>query len=335
VTVKTELAPVKPIEPEAWVELTEMRAQLTHRSPDGRLTPITLSIFDGDRTGRQRPAMSIRATPTTLELACKDDTAKGGRVECPTFVATPAGVLEIKGSATPKRLNIEAKGDLDFRQIAPLFDTTLDRLQGSAALTASISGTFEKPNYEAELRLDKVSAQPLGNDTILEAPTGLIRIANGSLGFTDVKVRVRDEQRDEAGEINIKGKHHADGLKPIAWGVLIDGKIAGKMLLVAAPGAISQAAGLARIEGDLMLTGRGSRPTISGTIDFGGLPPCVAAVGTPKDAPLDDGNCRKAGEREKPLSIIPRGVRREFVFNSGSVDIDTEIRTTSRRSTSR
>ncbi|MDQ3334254.1 MAG: translocation/assembly module TamB [Myxococcota bacterium] len=319
VTVKTELAPVKPIEPEAWVELTEMRAQITHRSPDGRLTPLTLSVFD--RSNGERPAMSIRATPTTIELACRDDKAKGGRVECPTHVATPAGILEIKGSATPKRLNIEAKGDLDFRQIAPLFDSTLERLQGTAALTASISGTFEKPNYEAEVRLDKVSAQPLGNDTILEAPTGLIRLANGSLGFTDVKVRVRDEQRDEAGEINIKGNITLDGLKPIAWGVLIDGKIAGKMLLVAAPGAISQAAGLARIEGDLMLTGKGPRPTISGTIDFGALPPCPGT----KEQLDDGGHCRKAGERHKPLSIIPRGVRREFVFNSGSVDLDTEL----------
>jgi len=319
VTVKTELAPPKPIEPEAWIELTEMRAQIMHRSPDGRLTPLTLSVFD--RSNGARPAMSLRATPTTVELACKDPDAKGGRVECPTYVATPAGILEIKGSATPKRLNLEARGDLDFRQIAPLFDNTLERLQGTAALTASISGTFENPNYEAELRLDQVSAQPLGNDTILEAPSGLIRVANGSLGFTDVKVRVRDEQRDEAGEINIKGNITLDGLRPVAWGVLIDGKIAGKMLLVAAPGAISQAAGLARIEGDLMLTGKGPKPTISGTIDFGALPPCTGTT----DQLADGGQCRKAGEQHHPLSIIPRGVRREFVFNSGSLDIDTEI----------
>lgn len=319
VTVKTVLAPPQPVEPEAWIELTEMRAQLTHRSPDGRLTPLMLNVFD--TTNGKRPAMSIRATPSTLELACKDADAPGGRVECPTYVATPAGVLELKGSATPKRLNIEARGDLDFRQLAPLFDDTLERLQGTAALTASVSGTFEKPNYEAELRLDKVSAQPLGNDTILEAPSGLIRIANGSLGFTDVKVRVRDEQRDEAGEINIKGNITLDGLSPVAWGVLIDGKIAGKMLLVAAPGAISQAAGLARIEGDLMITGKGPKPTISGTIDFGALPPCPGAA----IQLADGGACRKAGEPHRPLSIIPRGVRREFVFNSGSIDLDTEI----------
>jgi TamB, inner membrane protein subunit of TAM complex len=314
VTVKTELAPPKPIEPEAWLELTEMRAQLTHRSPDGRLTPLTISVFD--RSNGARPAMSVRATPTTIELACRDDKAKGGRTECPTYVATPAGIVELKGSAQPKRLSIEAKGDLDFRQIAPLFDNVLERLQGTAALTASISGTFAKPNYEAELRLDKVSAQPLGNDTILEAPSGLIRVANGSLGFTDVKVRVRDEQRDEAGEINIKGNITLDGLSPVAWGVLIDGKIAGKMLLVAAPGAISQAAGLARIEGDLMLTGKGPRPTISGTIDFGALPTCTKTETT---------NCREPGEQNHSLSIIPRGVRREFVFNSGSIDLDTAL----------
>jgi hypothetical protein len=316
VTVKTELAPKQPAEPEAWIELTEMRATLTHRSPDGRLTPLTINVFDHDDRGA---ALSARATPTSLELSCKDPDAKGGRKECSTWVATPAGVVEIKGSATPKRLNIEARGNLDFRQLAPLFDNTLERLNGTAALTAAVSGTYDKPNYEAELRLDKVSAQPLGGDTILEAPSGLIRIANGSLGFTDVKVTVRDEQRDEAGELNIKGNITMDGLKPVAWGLLIDGKIAGKMLLVAAPDAIAQAAGLARIEGDLMLTGKGPRPTISGTIDFGALPACPGSG----DVLPDGGACRKAGEQHRPLSIIPRGVRREFVFNSGTIDIDT------------
>ncbi|MBA3396632.1 MAG: translocation/assembly module TamB domain-containing protein [Deltaproteobacteria bacterium] len=318
ITVKTELAPVTPIEPEAWIELTEMRATVTHRSADGRLTPLTLSVFD--RSNGQRPAMSLRATPSSLELACKDPGAKGGRVECPTFVATPAGILEIRGSASPKRISLLARGDLDLRQIAPLFDTTFEELKGVAALTASVSGTYEQPNYEAELRLENVSAQPVGGDTILEAPSGLIRLANGSLGFTDVKVQVRDRHRDEAGELHIKGNITLDGLKPVGWGILIDGKIAGKMLLVAVPSAVSQASGLARIEGDLLLSGKGPRPTISGTIDFAPLPVCPKG----EERMADGAECRQATEQHRPLTIIPRGVRRELTFATGSVDIDTE-----------
>jgi len=318
VTVKTELAPVRPIEPEAWIELTELRGTITHRSADGRLTPLTLSVFD--RSNGQRPAMSVRATPSTIELACKDEAAPGGRSECSTWVATPAGIVELRGAASPNRLALQAVGELDLRQIAPLFDTTFEDLRGTAALNASISGTFLTPNYEADLRLKDVSAQPVGGDTILEAPSGLIRVANGSLGFTDVKVQVRDQHRDEAGELHIKGNITLDGLSPVGWGVLIDGKIAGKMLLVAAPSVISQASGLARIEGDLLLSGKGPQPTISGTIDFAPLPVCPDGA----DRMADGAECRKAGDQHRPLAIIPRGLRRELTFATGTIDIDTE-----------
>ncbi|MBA3821576.1 MAG: translocation/assembly module TamB domain-containing protein, partial [Deltaproteobacteria bacterium] len=318
ITVKTELAPKQPVEPEAWIELTELRATVTHRSADGRLTPLTLSVFD-DSNG-QRPAMSLRATPSSIELACKDPAAKGGRFECPTFVATPAGILELRGSASPKRLSLAAFGDLDLRQLAPLFDATFEDLRGIAALTASVSGTYDKPNYEAALELKGVAAQPVGGDTILEAPSGLIKLANGSLGFTDVKVQVRDQHRDEAGELHIKGNITFDGLTPVGWGVLIDGKVAGKMLLVAVPDLVSQASGLARIQGDLLLHGKGPRPTISGTIDFSPLPVCPAGA----ERLPDGAECRQASEQHRPLAVIPRGVRRELTFGSGSVDIDTE-----------
>ena len=44
--MKTELFPAKPVEPEAWVELTELVAIVKHRGADGRLTPLRLSVID-------------------------------------------------------------------------------------------------------------------------------------------------------------------------------------------------------------------------------------------------------------------------------------------------
>ncbi len=321
VTVKTELMPVKPVEPEAWVELDEVVAIVNHRSADGRVVPLRLSVID--QQPGARPAVSIRATPSSVELACKNPTAPGGREPCTTKVATPAGVITIRGHAAPSSVAIEADGTLDLALIAPLLDTRFDEASGTVHLAASVSGTFAKPSYEAAIDLDPngvwkndpkaanpVRLRPVGGETVLEAPTGLIKLANGSLGFTDVIMQVRDQHLDEKGELHVKGNILLDGLTPASWSVLISGKLAGKMLLVAVPGFVSQAGGLATIDGDLILSGKGTLPLISGTLSF--------------DPPADNPKLR-------PISLIPRGVRRELSFTHGSIDIETTVASDLRR----
>lgn len=315
ITVKTELLPVKPVEPEAWIELDEVVAIVNHRSADGRIVPLRLSVID--QQPGARPAVSIRATPSSIELACRNSTAPGGREPCTTQVATPAGVITIRGHAAPTSVAIEADGTLDLALIAPLLDTRFDEASGTVHLAASVSGTFAKPSYEAAIDLDPngiwkndpkaanpVRLRPVGGDTVLEAPTGLIKLANGSLGFTDVIMQVRDQHLDEKGELHVKGSIRLDGLTPADWGLLISGKIAGKMLLAAVPGFVSQAGGLATIDGDLILSGKGAMPLVSGSLSF--------------DPPEDNPKLR-------PISLIPRGVRRELSFTHGSIDIETTV----------
>jgi hypothetical protein len=321
ITVKTELLPVRPVEPEAWIELDEVVAIVNHRSTDGRMVPLRLSVID--QQPGARPAVSIRATPSSIELACKNPAAPGGREPCTTKVATPAGVITIRGHAAPSSVAIEADGTLDLALIAPLLDTRFDEASGTVHLAASVSGTFATPSYEAAIDLDPngiwkndpksanpVRLRPVGGETMLEAPTGLIKLANGSLGFTDVIVQVRDQHLDEKGELHVKGSIRLDGFTPADWGLLISGKLAGKMLLVAVPGFVSQAGGLATIDGDLILSGKGSMPLVSGSLSF--------------DPPADNPKLR-------PISLIPRGVRREVSFTSGSIDIETTVASDLRR----
>ncbi|MGN6110843.1 MAG: hypothetical protein ACTHU0_37420, partial [Kofleriaceae bacterium] len=318
VTVKTELAPLRPVEPEAWVELSELWAIYNHRSSDGRRTPLRMSVVSP--SGRSpATAVSVRITPSTVELACKDPDAPGGRTPCTTKIGTPAGIVEVKGHVTPKSITINAGGTLDLSLLGSLADTMFDEVSGQAELKASIGGTFDKPTYEAALELKGALARPLGGDTVIEAPSGLIKLANGSLGFTDVRLHVRDQHRDESGELHVKGNIALDGLTPTSWGVLISGKLAGKMLLVAAPGLVSSASGLARIDGDLLLTGTGARPTISGTLVFDPVPACRQGAPTAPDGT----ECRPAGEVQRSFALIPRGVRRELTFTRGSIDLET------------
>jgi hypothetical protein len=312
VTVRTDLQPTngQPAQPEAWVELDEAEAILNHRTRDGRRMPIRFQMVP--RSDREK-ALSLRVTPSTLEMACRDKTVPAGRVPCPARLVTPAGVVEISGGATQSQMQLSALGtSLDLRRLAPLFENQLEDISGTLELSAKVGGTFAKPTYEASLEVkDQVSVRLPGGESVLQVlgprtvdgeklPGAQIKIANGTIGFGSFTISVKDERKDEQGELHVSGSLALAGLKPASWGLLIDGKIAGKMLSAIAPGALAQGSGLARI--DAALGGKGELPKINATLTF-----------DPEE-----------GTRAQPLAIFPRGVRREIALLGGSIEITTE-----------
>ena len=302
VTLRTELAPLngKPAQPEAWVEITELEGILDHRSREGRTTPLRFKL----RPATTDPfAMSLRVTPATIELACRDVNAPKGRRPCPARLDTPAGVVTIEGNATQSQTNLHATGNLDLRRLSPLLESQLDDITGSLDLDAIVTGTFDAPKYQVELAIhDQINVVPTGVDTTLQIlPGGQLKLADGILGINQLKLTVKDPHANEQGALNIKGTIGLAGFKPATWGLLIDGQIAGKMLLAIAPNAFSAASGLATIDGSLSLSGHGALPEVNGSVSFD---------------PAKD-------VRATPLSVIPRGVRKEIELLGGSIDIST------------
>jgi hypothetical protein len=319
VSVHTELAPAggKKPEPEAWIEITELEGILDHQSRDGRRVPLRFSLVTG---APGQYAMSLRVTPKTIELACRNPSAPGGRVPCPAKLDTPAGIVAIEGGAAQAQMNLVANGELNLAKLAPLLENQLDSIDGILTLHGDVKGTVDAPQYAVELTVkDTVTVRPAGGDSDLEVlgphkeadpddpkqqvdvPGGQVMLANGSLGFNGFTVRVKDERKGEEGELHVKGVIGLADLRPAKWGLLIDGKISGKMLLALAPTSISQASGLAHIDGDLWLMGTGPLPLVRGTIAFDPTP----------DSP-------------SPLALVPRGLRREIELVRGSIGIDTQ-----------
>jgi hypothetical protein len=326
VTVTTELAPAGTARPEAWIELSELAVQLDHRASDGRVTPLSIRVKDQV----QRVALSIHATPTSLEFACRDPKAPGKRTACSTILQTPAGDIVIDGHASEQEVAVHALGDLDLGQLSTLFDQQLRAISGRVRLDASVAGGLRAPTYEVSIDLDPeqiyqknqaerdaraeasrkhlrrvtqpmlegeapVTFTPAGTDTTVTVPHGLIKLAHGSIGFTDVQIQVRDDQRvQDAGDLHVAGNIQVDGVTPTYWTVVLRGKIPGKALQVIAPAAVSQANGLIAIEDQLLLSGPGLRPSLSGTLAF------------------------------DHFSLALRGLHRELAFNTGTVDLTTE-----------
>jgi hypothetical protein len=180
------------------------------------------------------------------------------------------------------------------------------------SLEGQVTGTFDKPRYEVALDVKNlVSLRLPGGEAVLQilgprvvdgedTPGAQIKIANGVVGLSSFVVNVKDERKDEQGELQVSGSVGLDAsFKPASWGVLVEGQIAGKMLSAIAPGAISQASGLAHI--DAALGGKGALPLVNATLGFD---------------PAE-------GTRAQPLEIAPRGVRRALTFSAGSVEITT------------
>lgn len=287
-------------EPVAWVELDELGAILDHRDPDGRLVPLRVNALPGAAGAK---AVSVRLTRNSLELLCRDPLGEAAPAPCPIRLATPAGVVSVSGQATPDKLALAAAGTLDLRLIAPMVDTYFDEVSGTAELSASIAGTMAKPEPSAELTLHDVRLRPVGQETVVRVPGGQFKLANNSLGFNDVRVRVDDTYLGEKAELVIRGGIGLDGLTPKKWGVIIEGQVAGKMLLALAPQQVSQASGVAEIDSAIALKGDGLVPRIEGSIKF---------------------------DPKQPLTVVPRGLRRELAFFGGTISVETDDKGRSR-----
>ncbi|MEO8840903.1 MAG: translocation/assembly module TamB domain-containing protein [Kofleriaceae bacterium] len=305
ITVRTELAPLhgKKAAPEAWVELTELEAIIDQRSRDGRLTPLRFALRS---RGDDAYAMSLHVTPQTIELACRDATMPTGQKPCSAQLDTPAGVVSIEGGATYAGMNLHATGTLVLEKLAGLLENQLDGISGSLSLDARLLGTFSQPRYKVELVVgNEIHVRPSGVDTVFTVKQdGQLLLSNGTLGFNGLVIAVQDDRAQQRGELNVRGTVTLEGLKPASWGVLIDGKIAGKMLLALAPSSVAQASGLARIDGALTLFGKGELPEVTGTITFDPEP---------------------GEKRPAPFTISPRGMRREVNLIAGSIDILTRL----------
>ena len=285
------------VEPVAWIELDELSVQYDRRDSDGRPMPMALSVLGSDDT---RTALSIRATPSSVALVCRPTpkqiaSASEATVEpCPVRIATPAGVVTVGGTASKSSIDLAAEGSLDFSLLQPMLSTRFDDIAGTADLQASLVGAIRAPTITADLTLHDVRVRPVGQETVVHAPSGLIKLSNGSLGFSDVRVRVDDTDLGENAELVIKGGVGMHGLRPTSWGVIVEGQIAGKMLLVAAPALFSQASGVATIEDSITLSGTGTWPDVSGSVRF---------------------------DVVQPLAVVPRGFRRELAISGGTLAI--------------
>ena len=211
-------------------------------------------------------------------------------------VKGPAGNFILSGGAAPSALDLSIVGSLSVELLEPYFRSQFAELSGVLKAHARLGGSFDSPRLSGTVIFNDIEIKPAGQDTFVSIPTGRIEFANDQLSLTGISMVVQDEFSAEKSELTISGGVKLADFEPRTWAVQIDGQLAGKMLLVVAPKAFSAASGIADLS--IALLGNGTTPDIDGRIEF---------------AP------------DNPLSLVPRGLRRELTFTEGALSFTEQL----------
>lgn len=230
--------------------------------------------------------MALRAA-APLQLSWDGTTAT---LTQPARISTPLGELTVAGSASERKLALSATGRLDLRDAQPLLGSFFDRTTGNVVLLAEVSGTSVAPHFKVSLDLEDVALRLTGQDAMLRLPGGRIDFSDGKLSLTGVSLEVDDGFARTTAPLSVAGGVTFRGLTPRAWAVIIQGELAGEMLMAFAPETFAQASGSASLE--LSLSGVGPTPTVSGELKFG---------------------------EGRQLRLLPRSLRREIALDRGTV----------------
>src|SRR5205085_9081295 len=105
-----------------------------------------------------------------------------------------------------------------------------------------------------------------------------------------LSVEVDDGYHEPTAPLAVSGGIKFAGLKPKEWALIVQGELAGEMLLAFAPESFAQASGTADLS--IWLRGNGSTPTVMGDLTFG---------------------------EGRQLKLLPRALRREIALDRGIV----------------
>ena len=267
--LKSALLPGPEDKPEITLDLSEAMVVVDNQDLKGRPAPLRV---------RNRTPISIVFDGTTATLLT------------PTVFRGPAGDFTVSGGGSADQLAIHVDGDIAVQLLEPYLREYFDEMSGTLAVGVDVTGALSAARVAGSVDIDKISVRPTGQEAVVSIPSGKVEVTNDQVVVTGVTISVVDSYGDERSELNVSGGIKMRDFVPRLWALQVDGQLAGKMLLVAAPASFSAAGGMANLS--LSLHGIGEIPNIDGSLSF------------------------KTG---RPLSITPRGVGHEISLTEGAL----------------
>jgi autotransporter translocation and assembly factor TamB len=275
VDLETTLQPVPGRRPKAEIHLTE----------------ASLLVDNQDASGRPAPLRLRNRSPLHLSFD-GDSVAVAGRA----VFAGPGGDFTLTGSGGREQLDFQLRGDVSVAMLQPYLRDHFEQVSGMLQVQIEVAGPVGEPRVEAVIDIADVAVKPARQDATVSIPGGRVVINNQQLSFTGVTVYMHDPDSDQRAALEVSGGLALEDFAPKAWSLQIDGELAGKMLLVAAPLTFSQASGTAELT--VAILGAGDSPKIDGSIAF---------------------------DTARPLTVTPRGLRRELAFTGGEIKFTDQL----------
>ncbi|HUS65867.1 MAG TPA: translocation/assembly module TamB domain-containing protein, partial [Kofleriaceae bacterium] len=264
-----------------------LRPQIT-----ARLTEAVVTFDREDAAGRPAPFRLANRTPLSVEF----DGHELRFVE-PVVLHGPAGDFTLGGRGSMDKLGFQLEGKVAVAMLAPYLRSYFDDMSGTLDVEVKVGGSAEDPQVTGVVQVNKVALKPVGQDALVRVPTGKVEFTNSQVSVTGLSMVVVDEYNDgERSELNVAGGVRLRNFVPVNWGLQIDGELSGKMLLVVAPALFSAASGSADVS--VGLVGEGLAPDIEGEVVF---------------------------SETTPLTITPRGLRREISFLGGGAQFTENL----------
>jgi autotransporter translocation and assembly factor TamB len=256
------------------------------------LTEAVVMFDREDASGRPAPFRLANKTPLSVVFDGQEL-----RFLQPVVLHGPAGDFTLGGKGSLEDLGFELHGKVAVAMMAPYLKRYFDDMSGSLDVAVKLRGSAEDPKVSGIVEVTKVVLKPIGQDSLVRIPTGKVEFTNSQVSVTGLSMVVVDEYNDgERSELRVAGGIKLRNFVPVNWGLQIDGELSGKMLLVVAPAIFSAASGSADVS--VGLVGEGLAPDIEGEITF---------------------------SDETPLTITPRGVRREIAFRGGGAQFTENL----------
>ncbi len=265
-------------------------------SIEARLTEAVVVVDYEDVNGRPSPIRLRNKSPLAM-------TFDGERLTLleDAVIAGPTGDVVVSGSgnfvsAAPDALDFKLHGRVSVALLEPYFRQIVEGLDGAVAVKVAVGGSWKHKQWSGEVEIDNIAAKPIGQDAIVTIPKGRILFDKDQVGITGIDIEVIDEFSDEQARLSVAGGVKLVNLRPAQWAIRIDGDLAGKMLLLAAPQLFSTASGKASIS--VALLGAGEVPSIDGTIELGP---------------------ETRDKQASALTFTPRGLRRDIALTGGTI----------------
>ncbi len=255
----------------------------THLEPglhaELHLTEVELDVESQNEDGESVPIVVKNKAEIAIAY---DGDQKRTTILSPIAFESPTGEFTVNGFAGTNGVDLHIAGKVYLGLFQFYLRRYVDKVGGTVVADVHVTGTPDKPIIKGAISMSDAVVQRHAQETQVKLPSGTLVLNNDRVEAKDVIIDVDGYQLSFDGSVTLSD------FRPVQIDARLEGRVAGRLIEIAAPNIASGAGGSAYLS--LAVTGNPQSPSLQGTMTI-----------------------------DSPLSLVPRGFRKEITLRSGQV----------------